>query len=154
MIGLDLSDAPDASQEQLLGLDLSEAKPAAQAPGPDLDLSDAPDAPQGQEPQAEGALNTLAQSYRGLAAGSAGLGQSAGAGVQWLGKRLGSETLAAGGESLADYYEGQVQAYGPGEDISRSVFQNPEQLGRASWWAYNLFNSCLLYTSPSPRDRG
>lgn len=141
MIGLDLSDAPDASQEQLLGLDLSEAKPAAQAPGPDLDLSDAPDAPQGQEPQAEGALNTLAQSYRGLAAGSAGLGQSAGAGVQWLGKRLGSETLAAGGESLADYYEGQVQAYGPGEDISRSVFQNPEQLGRASWWAYNLFNS-------------
>jgi|GEM_PF-5647501 len=135
-LDLDLSDAPAATPEQNLGLDLSEAKPAAPVPG--LDLSDAPDAP---EPRAEGALNTLEQSYRGLASGSAGLGQAAGSGVQWLGNRLGLESVAQGGESLADYYEGQAKAYGPGEEISGSVWQNPEQLGRASWWAYNVFNA-------------
>ncbi len=82
-------------------------------------------------------LMPYVEAGRGLVAGSAQLGQAAGAGMQYLGNRLGLESVARGGEKLAGVYEKQAEAFAAPQELQGSVWDNPKLLANASWWAYN-----------------
>ena len=42
----------------------------------------------------------------------------------------------------------------PRDEAKVSVYDSGFMLGDGMWEGMRLYNGCLLYTSPSPRDRG
>uniref|UniRef100_A0A6M3XDY4 Putative poly(ADP-ribose) polymerase n=1 Tax=viral metagenome TaxID=1070528 RepID=A0A6M3XDY4_9ZZZZ len=76
---------------------------------------------------------------RGLAHGTLGLGETVGLGTQWLGKRLGSETISEVGKTTADYWGEKAKGFEPPTEIAgKNVFDNPEILAKSSFWLYNV----------------
>lgn len=76
---------------------------------------------------------------RGLVHGTLGLGESVGLGTQWLGKRIGSETVSDVGKTTADYWGKKAKIYEPPKEFAgKNIWDNPEIMANASWWAYNV----------------
>ena len=89
------------------------------------------------------AMDTVTSGFKGLGAGSAMLGESAGAAVQWLGNRLPEsigEPISDVGKKVADYYEEQREAYSPPNRIQGSVWDNPKLMADPEWLTYNVAN--------------
>ncbi|WP_319759575.1 LPD38 domain-containing protein [Maridesulfovibrio sp.] len=91
-------------------------------------------------PLVDSAIDSAEGMYHGLAAGSAGLGESFGAGMQWLGNRLDSDSVAVAGEAIADYYKPLRESHAPAKELQGSVMDNPELLTRGDWWTYQVGN--------------
>ncbi|MBU1003035.1 MAG: PLxRFG domain-containing protein [Proteobacteria bacterium] len=111
------------------GVEAAQAAQPVAAPKQDDDLWDMGSLKASFQPYADAA--------RGLAAGSASVGESVGSGIQYLGNRFGADGMAGAGKDLADYYSKQGEAFAPPERIQGNVLDNPRLLGDPSWWAYN-----------------
>ncbi|MBI9110309.1 LPD38 domain-containing protein [Maridesulfovibrio ferrireducens] len=77
---------------------------------------------------------------RGVAAGQAGLGESFGGGMQWLGNRVGSDSVAEAGQSIADYYKPVRESYAAPKRLQGNVMDDPSLLARGDWWGYQVGN--------------
>ncbi|WP_321404013.1 LPD38 domain-containing protein [Maridesulfovibrio sp.] len=91
-------------------------------------------------PFVDSAIDSTVGMYHGLAAGSAGLGESFGAGLQWLGNRMDSDTVADAGEAIADYYKPLRESHAPAKELQGNVMDNPELMARGDWWTYQVGN--------------
>ncbi|MBI9113150.1 hypothetical protein, partial [Maridesulfovibrio ferrireducens] len=89
---------------------------------------------------ASSAANSAEQLYRGVASGSAGLGESFGGGLQWLGNRIDSESVAGAGKSIADYYKPLRESFAPPKHLQGNVMDDPSLLARGDWWTYQVGN--------------
>jgi len=63
-------------------------------------------------PEVEEDLSLLDTIGRGLTHGTLGLGEAVGVGTQWLGGRLGSETIAEAGETASKYWGDKAEKFG------------------------------------------
>ena len=89
------------------------------------------------------AVDSVKAAYRGLGAGSAMVGETVGAGAEWLGQRLPEsvgEPISEVGKKVADYYEKERKAYAPPKRIEGSVYKKPNLLLNGEWWTYNVAN--------------
>ncbi|WP_031485682.1 LPD38 domain-containing protein [Maridesulfovibrio frigidus] len=77
---------------------------------------------------------------RGVAAGQAGLGESFGGGMQWLGNRIGSDSVAEAGESIADYYKPVRESYAAPKRLQGNVMDDPSLLAKGDWWTSQIGN--------------
>lgn len=91
-------------------------------------------------PLLDSAIDSTKSLYKGLGAGSAGLGESFGAGLQWLGNRVDSDSVAETGKAIADYYKPLRESYAPDNDLRGNVLDNPELLTRGDWWSHQVGN--------------
>jgi len=97
---------------------------------------------------------------KGIAAGTLGVAESVGTALQYAGERLGSEKLAQVGKDTSEYWEQRAEGFRPSEAIEgKNLWDDPEIASNLEYWLYNIGDmlpslgvSCLLYTSPSPRD--
>ena len=93
--------------------------------------------------------------YRPMSSGVKALGGGAGGGGT---KRTGSQTGGGGGYATGTYTFSPGNAYGviiggAGEGGNQSPSDNNQYNGYNTRAGNAGANSCLLYTSPSPRDR-
>ncbi len=91
-------------------------------------------------PFVDSAIDSAEGMYHGLAAGSAGLGESFGAGLQWLGNRVDSGSVTEAGEAIADYYKPLREYHAPAKELQGNVMDNPALLKRGDWWSYQVGN--------------
>ena len=108
----------------------------------DAQLSDTPE-PKIEKPIDVGVMGQKDQGliesgFKGLIHGTLGLGESVGAGVQYLGGRLDSETLKTAGETTAKFWGEKAKGFEAPKDLQGSVLRKPELLLEPSWWAYNV----------------
>jgi len=86
--------------------------------------------------QSPGILSTVG---KGLAHGGIGLAESVGTGVEYLGNRVGSESMANAGQAAKNYFSEKAEAYKPSAAIEgKNVWDNPEILKRSEFWLYNV----------------
>ncbi len=78
-----------------------------------------------------GALDALG---KGVKAGAMDVASTIGTGVEFLGGRLGSETLQTLGKEAYEYWKPEEEP----ASIRGSVVENPELMGKLPWWTYNI----------------
>lgn len=82
----------------------------------------------------EPALNPAVAMGKGIKSGLLDIASGIGTGTQYLGGRVGSETLQTLGKEASEYWKPEDVP----ESIRASVLENPELLKDPTWWAYNL----------------
>ena len=88
----------------------------------------------------DSAVDSAVGMYKGLGAGSAGLGESFGGGLEWLGHRIDSDSIADAGKSISSYYKPLRESFAPPKHLQGSVMDDPSLLARGDWWTYQLGN--------------
>ncbi len=78
---------------------------------------------------------------RGLTHGVLGLAETAGTATEYIGRRLEAEPLAELGAEAKEYWSKKAEPYAPPVEFAgKTLWDNPELLGNAKWWAYNVAN--------------
>lgn len=76
---------------------------------------------------------------KGLAHGILGLGETTGTALEYFGHRLDSKPVIEAGKTAKEYWRKKAEPFGPPAEIAnKNVWDNPELLANASWWAYNV----------------
>lgn len=76
---------------------------------------------------------------KGLAHGAHGLVESAGTATEYLGQRVGSDTLVDVGQATKKVYGDFAKEYKPSAAIAgKNVWDNPELLKNSEYWLYNV----------------
>jgi len=90
------------------------------------------------EAEQSGAARPLVEAGRGLVHGTIGLAESVGTGLQYVGGKIGSETLEDWGKTAHDYWKEKGEKYEAPPDLQGAVADTPSLLLKPSWWAYNV----------------
>jgi hypothetical protein len=113
------------------------------------------------EPSEE--ISAIEAGKRGLAHGVLGLAETVGTGVQYLGakekgvvgkamdltlpylslvkKMAGEGTLGKKGKEVSAFWREKASKYAPPKELTGSILNKPDLLGKTSWWAFNVFDT-------------
>lgn len=76
---------------------------------------------------------------RGLTHGVLGLAETTGTALEYFGQRFDSKGMVEAGQTAKEYWKKKAEPFGPPAEIAnKNVWDNPELLANASWWAYNV----------------
>ena len=73
----------------------------------------------------------------GLKHGAASLEESIGTATEYVGGKLGNETMMRWGQEAQAFWGDVAKDYESPEDIQGSVWENPSLMANPAWWAYS-----------------
>ena len=79
-------------------------------------------------------ISAISALGKGVKAGALDIASGIGTGTQYLGGRLGSETLQTLGKEAAKYWKPEDEP----ASIQGAIFEKPELMKDPAWWAYNV----------------